>query len=386
MKIAYVGDFLNHGKSLQTIGTSIVLLLSDLSEVDSIDVYCPSKNENVENFKTHEKIKLIESYKYDNLKSILNLLKIRKKNYDKIIFNLLPTGFGKSSLSNFAGLSLPIILKDIFGDNRVEVIYHNSVFTNDIKKLGYNSLFDRFRAFILSHVERTIFRSIQTFVFLQLYKDRIGIKIKSNKVSVLKGNYLEAITTVYINDAQKITHLSRKSKSDIPTILMHGSWGPQKNLELGLSSLRELKEEGIRFNLIISGGINHHFPEYEVEFKHLISSYSDIINKYLGIVDEGKIMDIFLEADLIILPYNTPGGHSGVLEQAIFFEVPTVAIDFPEYREQSKNVNFVKLTTKENFKLTLKEAIINSHNRDPVSVSKKIEEARKNIKILICEG
>ncbi|MEM0134655.1 MAG: hypothetical protein QXU18_05425 [Thermoplasmatales archaeon] len=50
MKIAYVGDFVNYGKFLQPTGTSIVILLSMIDEVDSIDVYCPEQNENIEDF------------------------------------------------------------------------------------------------------------------------------------------------------------------------------------------------------------------------------------------------------------------------------------------------------------------------------------------------
>ena len=47
MKIAYVGDFINHGKSLQTAGTSLVLLFSSIKDVEFIDVYCPLLNEKI---------------------------------------------------------------------------------------------------------------------------------------------------------------------------------------------------------------------------------------------------------------------------------------------------------------------------------------------------
>ena len=64
MKVAYVGDFINHGKSLQTIGTSIVILLSLLESVESIDVYCPKENKDTEEFEFPPKVRLLESCRY----------------------------------------------------------------------------------------------------------------------------------------------------------------------------------------------------------------------------------------------------------------------------------------------------------------------------------
>ena len=230
MKIAYVGDFINHGKSLQTTGTPVVILLSLLEEVELIDVFCPEENEKVENFELPQKVKLHEFYRYDDSVSILRLLKIRWDNYDAVIFNMLPTGFGNRTLPNAFALIVPIALKIINRQSHVKVIYHNSIFTNDIRTLGYDSALDKIRSFFLGIVERTLFKNVATFVLLDLYKKRIDESIGKNKVHVLNGRYLEAITTLYLNKVMD-AELVETKKTDIPTILMHGSWGPQKNIE-----------------------------------------------------------------------------------------------------------------------------------------------------------
>lgn len=381
MKIAYVGDFINHGKSLQTTGTPIVILLSLLKEVDVIDVYCPVQNKFIEDFTLPKKVKLLPLYKYDSPLSILRLLSLRKEKYDRIIFNLLPTGFGNKSISNFFALMVPLYLKIFFRLKNIKLIYHNSVFTNDFKILGYNSLFNKFRALLLGIVERELFRQLETFVFLDLYKKRITQRIGFNKVKVMNGRYLEAITSVYING--KMAEEIQRKKHDLPIILMHGNWGPQKNLELGLESLRKLRQSGKNFRLIISGSINHHFPDYEKNFNELLIKYSDIIYKYIGYVKERDIMELFCNADLVVLPYNTPGGHSGVLEQAIFFEVPTVAMDFPEYAEQSQDLKFVKLCTPENFESCIEELLPLLNSNKTFSVQSKVLETLNNIKLLL---
>lgn len=382
MKVAYIGDFINHGKSLQTIGASIVILLSMLGEVDAIDVYCPAENNNAEEFELPPKVRLFESYRYDDILSILRLLKIPWNEYDVTIFNMLPTGFGNGTIANATALFIPIFLSKLFRQNNVKVIYHNSVFTNDIRTLGYNSLFDKIRSFFLGIVEKNLFKNVNSFVLLELYKRRIDRSIGKNRVQVLKANYLEAITTLYINKVLNAKYLETK-KTGIPTVLMHGSWGPQKNIEMALSALRFLKQKGIEFRLIISGGLNHHFPDYGDIFRNILSSYSDIIDRYIGSVKERDIMNLFLEADLLILSYNTPGGHSGVLEQAIFFEVSTIVIDFPEYREQASNASSVVFSDISNFTLLLRKYIKSLARKSCISVIDKILTAKGGVVALL---
>ncbi|MEM0134717.1 MAG: glycosyltransferase, partial [Thermoplasmatales archaeon] len=326
-------------------------------------------------------VRLIPCYRYDDSISILRLLSLRKSNYDWIIFNLLPTGFGSKSAPNLFGLMIPLFLRILFRMRNVRLIYHNSVFTNDIRKLGYNSFFNKFRAFFLGFIERELFKNLETFVFLDLYKERITRKIGRNNVKVMKCNYLEAIASIYIND--KITENLRHVKNDPPVILMHGNWGPQKNLELGLVSLRELKQSGKNFKLILSGGINHHFPDYEKRFNDLIQHYSEVIGTYMGYVRERDIMELFLKADLVLLPYNTPGGHSAVLEQAIFFEVPTIAINFPEYEEQAQGAPNVLLCSPENLSVYVEEALPNLEPTKIVSFHSKVLSAINNTKLLL---
>ncbi len=381
MKIAYVGDILNNGKFLQTTGTPIIYLLSSLEYVEEIDVYCPFKNNTVESVTFPKKVKIYPAYQYDNSISIMRVLRLINKKYDRIIFNILPTGFGSKNISNIIGLCLPIFMKISAKNRDIRIIYHNSVYTNDVKKLGYNSLYNTIRATFLGLLESFIFKHINTYVFLYLYKDRITDAIGNNKVSVLNGRYLEALTTVFINKVENYEYIE-KNNNQIPVVLMHGSWGPQKNLELGLKTMERIRNNGIQFRLIITGDINSHFPKYKIEFKRIITRYKEIINDYRGYVKEKDLLSLFTETNLLLLPYNTPGGHSGVLEQALFFQVPTVAIDFPEYREQIQGCNFIDLASFDNFYDKVLENLINNKNiktKIKIPIDIKVREAKMNI-------
>ena len=382
MKIAYIGDLINHGTSLQTPGTSLIILLSEMEDVSKIDVYCPRENTTTEEFKIPKNVNIISFYSYDNFISISRLLSVRWKSYDLVIFNMLPTGFGKGTISNLMALITPLLLIKSLKVKNIKILYHNSKFTTDIKKLGYNSFYNSVRSYFLGKLERIIFKNIPTYVILDLYKERIDRAIGKNLVLSLDTRYLDAIPTIYINNYMDIK-LIKIDKSDVPVILLHGFWGPQKNLELVLSTLFILRNEGVKFKLIISGGINTHFSNYKAKFNKLIADYSDTVDEYLGYVKEKEIMNIFLKSDLIILPYNTPGGHSGVLDQSMFFEVPTIAFDFPEYREQSLGSQNVKLIKPEELITVLKEVLNFEEKNDIINIESKIRFVRKNIKSIL---
>ena len=297
----------------------------------------------------------------------------------------MPTAFGNSSLANLIGLLVPLMLSMLFGKNNVEIIYHNSVYTNDISKLGYDSSYDKLRSRILSFVERIIFKSLKTFVFLELYKDKITRIIGRNQLRVLNGRYLEAITTTYLNGIYDNDYLSRSVNHELPQVLMHGYWGPQKNIELGIDALTEVRNQGILFDLTISGSINNHFKEYGRQFDLLLQKSNKMLKKYEGFVKEIDIMSLFTDADLLILPYNTPGGRSAVLEQAIFFEVQTIAVGFPEYREQANKIRFVGfINSEEDLKSYAKKILIDREFKNTeINIKEKIQQAITNIQKLL---
>jgi len=382
MKIAYVGDFLNHGKALVPTGTSIVFLLSMMEEVESIDVYCPMGNERIEPITLPPKIRVIETYRYDKALSLMKLLKIKRYSYDKVIFNLLPTAFGNSSITNAFGISIPIILVKLTGMHNIEIVYHNSVFTNDIKKLGYTSIYDQFRSGILKIIERLMFKNVPTFVLLKIYKERIHSALKNDKVRYLNAEYLEAVATVFVNNIQDMCVIKVERDKRIPTVLLHGSWGPQKNIDLGVKTLDRIRKDGLSFNLIITGGINHHFPGYEKHFREILDRYN-FSGCYKGPVTEREIYPLFTTSDLLLLPYNIPGGHSAILEQAKFFEIPAIAIDFPEYREQTQGKNFVTLCQPDSFYSEVSKALRNSPFMDGIEIRNKVTAAMHSMLILL---
>ena len=72
-----------------------------------------------------------------------------------------------------------------------------------------------------------------------------------------------------------------------------------------------------------------------------------------------------------------------MLEQAIFFDLPTIAIDFPEYREQAIGIFSVKFVTRDNFFHGLVNCLEFLEEREKISFRGKMASVSLNVKQLV---
>ena len=378
LKIAFVGNFYGHGSVYDQWGTSFCILLSRLDYVDRIDVICPVSTNNYETVFPN-KINIKDSFDLSRSFSIMNIKKvIEAGNYDLAVFNYGPTVFGNNNLINLLGLFTLISTSKLC--NTV-IISQGSSLTNDASNLGYNSVKDKIRYKILRILEKHLYRNVKSFAQLPMYEKMLKDSVRENKVlGVLKSDYIDAIFTVYLNGIIDRESIELDANHDIPKILLHGFWGPQKNIEFALQTLKSLKDNNYKFNLIISGGMNVHFPEYKKYFVDVLNKYNGIISNYLGYVSEKNLMGLFVDADLILMPYNVPGGQSGVLEMSSFFGNNVICLDFPEFREEVKEGDQITLVDQKMFYKEIERHLINfKSSKRKIEVGKKINSAKENI-------
>ena len=377
LKIAFVGNFYGHGKVYDQWGTSFCILLSRLSYIEKIDVICPISDKSLD-AKFPDKINIKETFDISKSLSIFNIRKkIKDGNYDLVIFNYGPTVYGNSNIMNLLGLFMPISVAKF---SNTVIISQGSSLTNDAINLGYNSLKDRLKYEVLKVLEKHLYRKVKSFAQLPVYEKMLKEKVKNNRVlGVLKSDYIDAVLTVYLNGKINDEVIEPTTSHDLPQILLHGFWGPQKNIEFALQTLKSLKDNNYKFNLIISGGINVHFPEYKKYFEDVLNKYNDIISNYLGYVPEKNLIGLFVDADLILMPYNVPGGQSGVLEMSSFFGNDVICLDFPEFREEVKDDDNIVLVDKNNFYKEIEEYLKNYKPlKRSIKISEKISSAEVN--------
>lgn len=349
-------------------GSGFVLAAAELPQVSTVDVFCPTLDAGLttDPVPYPNKVRLRAVYDVTRPGSLLRLLRaLRDWKGDLLVFSSNTTSFGDKPASAVLGLMLPFLAKYV-GRKPTVVVYHSSVLTSDAELLGYNSLFDRFRGAVAGRLERALFRSVPTFVLLRCFRERLAETAPGARVRVFANEFLEAIPTIRLNrlEASELVPRPKRPPHERPTVLLHGYWGPQKELEGALRVLRDLGRQGVAFRLLLSGAVNPHFPEYRATLERLCVEYGAIISARTGATPEAAIADLMTESDVLLLLYRASGGQSGVLEISSCFELTTVVSDFPEYREKAETKPCVVLVSTETVEERLRALLTGEQSPD----------------------
>ncbi len=343
--VGYVGPLVG-SQALGQWGSGFVLALSWLPEVREVDVFCPrpSPDHRDEAPAYPPNVTVREAYGLDHASSLWGLMRrLRDWHGDLLIFSSNTTAYGRESLPNVFGLLLPVLASRLLR-RRTVLVYHSSVLTSDVQRLGYTSRFDRLRESVACRLEGWVFGVVPTFVLLKMYRDRLAERLRSTKIRFFPNEFLEAIPTIYLNGLeQSPPPRPAQPRTTLPTVLLHGFWGPQKDLEGALRTLQDEKVRGLAFRLVLSGSVNPHFPGYAPRLSSLCSEYRELISEREPHPSEGRMASLLAGSDVLILPYHASGGQSGVMEMASAFDLPTICVDFPEYREKARTKSCVTL-------------------------------------------
>lgn len=364
MKLAIVSSINGHGNILQEVGTGLTILAERSEEIDSVEVLTWKRDLN-ESISFSSKVNIIETYDPKKSLSILKLLFSIKHQDDMVVlYNLMPTAYGNSNFANLVGLLNPLFNKIVF-KNKVLVLYHNSTFTNDFKKLGYNGMINFFKSKVIYLLETILFEHITVLTLNDYYPVKIKNKLPNSKVEFMEIPFFPVLGSLYLNNMTNLKSIN-SSNNGITKILLFGYWGPQKDLFPILDNLKKLRENGDLFELIIAGEVNPHFPKYLELFNKKMREYSDIIDQRKEFVAEKDLFSLFLSVDLVLISYTSPGGFSSVLSYAMFFKKYILISDFPEFRNQAKDYNKIVFFTRENFCGSLSSIIklINNEQRN----------------------
>ena len=372
-------NIINHGHTYDEWSTSFIIGMSKIPGVKRIKVMVTPPNGS-SGIQWPEKFEKLEFLDYRKPLNMLRIpLKMRRIKGDPVIIVYGPTAFGEGNLSNLIGMILPVLISKLSQKN-VKIINQGSVFTHDSEALGYKGLKDKLRRNVVKSIEKFVYKRIRTYFQLDYYKEIVTQKIgKKSVAGVMRSDFIDPIATLYLNDLDNLRQMERNKEHDRIRILLHGFWGPQKDPETALIAIKNLKRNYKNIDLIVSGGINHHFPGYAEYFRGLLNDFNDVIDKYLGYVDEKELAKLFIENEIVLMPYRASGGQSGVLEFASFFENIVVCTDFPEFREEKKS-DFIILTNLSEFELSIEKAIemVKTLPKE-IEVQTKIRTVVKNI-------
>ena len=283
--------------------------------------------------------------------SYLNVFNwFRKHSYDVLFVNSFPTSQGNSNLSNLLYLLVPLFVSRAF-HTRIIILYHNSPFLTDFASLGYTKTIDKIKSMFLKIIERSMFKTCEVYMLLDTYVKRIRSIVPGSHVDKIEFPYLGGFATLYLNGVLERNEMITDSvHENILTVLLFGFWGPQKDLSTALKGIRLAKQESKSIRCVLAGTVNFHFDSDRANFNNIKKEYSDVLDHIIDYVDTKDMFALFLNSDLVVLPYRTPGGFSAVGAVSSLFDLEIVVPEFDEYLDQfknSKNVQFMPISFSE---------------------------------------
>jgi len=317
LRVCFVSSYPPNRARLSEYAKNLVKELANRPKINKIYVLADVAEKSKSHIKENRKIEVLRCWKPDNPFSIFSIIfHILKLKPDIVHFNIHFQSYGRSRIANFIGLSLPFFSR-IFAIPSIVTIHNLGEMVN-LKVLGIK----------------------------QSFLNRIGIKLATKLITLAKVitvttqsyiNFLKNVykckNVVFVPHGTSVFNIQNSASTNFyKNILMFGHMSPYKGLPLMLKIFDKLIKQNNDFKLIIAGDSHPNFPNYLDEFKRNLNPNIE----FIGYVPEDALPKLFQNIFVVVLPYLTGTGTSGVFHLACGFGKPIIASDLPEIRELVK--------------------------------------------------
>lgn len=266
---------------------------------------------------------VVRCWNFNDIGNPIRLLKaIQRCKPDVVWFNLLFSTFGGKPLPAFAGLAIPALSR--LRGYYTHVTLHHLMDNINLKDAGVR--FPR------------VYRAAGYMATRML--------LMANSVSVLLPAYRRTLMQRYSGDNVHFrAHGILSARPEPPDysvrgnpehrILAFGKWGTYKRLELLIDAFTELSRKMTNVKLVI-GGSNHPMtPGYVESVAQTVGNRSNI--EFTGYVAEERIPELFRTASVMVMPYSSATGSSGVAHLACEYGVPIISAGVPDFKEMAED-------------------------------------------------
>lgn len=256
--------------------------------------------------------------------SVSNPSRIQKAlnecNPDVVWFNLLFSTFGNHPLAAFAGLTIPV---------RTRVA-------------------GRYTHVTLHHLMENIDLSHANIRFPRAYRAAGNVATRmllaANSISVLLPAYRRTLMQKYRGENVHFrAHGIMSARPEPPdyslrgapnhNVLAFGKWGTYKRLELLLESFELVARRMPSAKLIVAGSNHPMTPGY---VEGIAKQYEgDRRIEFVGYVAEEDIPALFRKSSVLVMPYSSATGSSGVAHLAAEYGLPIICADIPDFHEMA---------------------------------------------------
>ncbi|TXE14992.1 glycosyltransferase [Seonamhaeicola algicola] len=319
------------------------------------------------------KITINECWAFNNYKNILSVNKaLKQEKPDAVLFNLQFMKFGDKKVAAALGLMLPLVCKLKKIPNIV--LLHNILEEVDLGSAGFtsNKLMQKIYGFIGSTLTRLILQADTVAVTMQKYVDILQAKYKANNVKLIPHGTFE------------IPEEPNYAIPDGPKqIMTFGKFGTYKKVEGMIEAVEKVRAKtGLNLEVVIAGTDNPNVPGYLAGVKETYKNVPKL--RFTGYVEEEEVPVLFNESTVVVFPYTSTTGSSGVLHQAGSYGKAVVMPDLGDlallvqdegYRGEFFNPTSVeslalaieRIVTDEDYRVTLGKANYKAATSHPMS-------------------
>jgi glycosyltransferase involved in cell wall biosynthesis len=267
-------------------------------------------------------LRFLPCWKFGAWNNPLRILSaVRQVKPDVVLFNIQFASFGDGKVPATLGLMTPMLVK-MAGFPTIALL-HNIMETVDLQSAGFasNPLIEGVIRIFGNIVTRMLLTVDWVALTIPKYVETLEAKYKAPNVLLAPHGAFER---------------NEPPPADLPEgplqIMTFGKFGTYKKVEILIEAFEQLQSgEHPPLELVIAGGNSPNTPGYLEAAREQYGSVPNI--RFTGYVSEEDVPRIFREAAVVVFPYTSTTGSSGVLHQAGDYGKAAVLPDIGDFAE-----------------------------------------------------
>lgn len=246
-----------------------------------------------------------QCWKFNSYSNIFSVMRaVKQTRPDAVLFNLQFMKFGDKKIAAALGLLLPLLCK--LRKIPTIALLHNIMEQVDLQSAGFT------KNKILQRIYNRIGTTLTRFI---LSADMVALTI-AKYVDILEKKY-RAKNLVLIPHGT--FDLPAEPTYELPEgplkIMTFGKFGTYKKIEVMIEAVEKIRSRtDIDLEIVIAGTDNPNVPGYLQSMKEKYANVPQLT--FTGYVEEADVSRIFSESAMVVFPYTSTTGSSGVLHQA----------------------------------------------------------------------
>jgi glycosyltransferase involved in cell wall biosynthesis len=264
---------------------------------------------------------VVRCWSFNSLRNPLRLMRaMREQKPDVVWFNLGFASFGSRAVPAFFGITIPPLSR--LRGYYTHVTLHQIMDTMNLEdaRVPHPRLY-RLGGWLATR--------------LLLMSDSISVLIPAYRRTLIErygGNNVHFRPHGILFGRPEFPDLTRRGNPH-HRILAFGKWGTYKRLEPLMDAFEKFSKDHPDVRLVVAGGNHPEMPGYVESIAERMKGNSQV--EFLGYVAEEDVAELFRSASIVVMPYSSSAGSSGVAHLACEYGVPIVAADLPEFRDMA---------------------------------------------------